>query len=371
MSGFRRLSLGAAAAFATVGLNAVQGLAQGNLPLASAGEQITIKREACRIIEPQKYRVPLALESSKSVTLVAPFDGIVKQVAEKANSKVQMQGDVVRLENTTQKLSHQRAEALVKSASVEQKLAEGDLAKDLAKLKLEVAEIDAKLAKTLLDQTSISMPFAGEVQRILVVEGQFVRAGDPIAIVVDNKALKLEIPVERTVADGGKSVPIKVEQDEVDAKIEAVYPLAPKFESLRELFDSIASVSVTIDNSNGRFKPGQTVYVPLIPRQPVVELPNSAVSNTPDGGRKIQVVRQMVVRDIPVKVMGQVGTTRVFVSGPFSEGDEVIYESSHQLGDGFQLKPSAVAAASGTTTATPNQQPASAPPGTAGPKAGF
>ena len=370
MSGIRRLSLGAVVAFATVGLSAAQGFAQGNLPLASAGEQITIKREACRIIEPQKYRVPLALESSRSVTLVAPYDGIVKQVAEKPNSKIQLQGGVVRLDNATQKLNLQKAEALVKSATVEQKMAEGELAKDLAKLKLEVAEIDAKLAKNLLDQTSITMPFAGEVQRILVVEGQFVRAGDPIAIVVDNKSMKLEIPVERAVADGGKSVPIKVEQDEVDAKIEAVYPLAPKFESLRELFDSIASVSVTIDNTNGRFRPGQTVYVPLIPRQPVVELPNSAVGNMTDGGRKVQVVRQMVVRDIPVKVMGQVGATRIFVSGPFSEGDEAIYESSHQLGDGFQLKPSAVAAASGTS-ATPNQQPATTPPGTAAPKAGF
>jgi len=82
------------------------------------------------------------------------------------------------------------------------------------------------------------------------------------------------------------------------------------------------------------------------------------------------VVRQLVVRDIPVKLMGQVGSARIFVSGPFSEGDEVVYESSHQLGDGFQLKPSAVAASS-PPSGTPAQTPTTPPAGSPAKSAGF
>jgi len=59
----------------------------------------------------------------------------------------------------------------------------------------------------------------------------------------------------------------------------------------------------------------------------------------PNGQRKVQVLRELVVRDLPVTLMGSVGVERVFVSGPFADGDEVIYESSHLLADGFPLKP--------------------------------
>ncbi len=45
---------------------------------------------------------------------------------------------------------------------------------------------------------------------------------------------------------------------------------------------SVASVVVVIDNSNDKLRPGQTVYVPLIPRQPVAEIPAGAIGNLPN-----------------------------------------------------------------------------------------
>jgi hypothetical protein len=184
--------------------------------------------------------------------------------------------------------------------------------------------------------------------------------------------MKVEIPVDRAAADNGKTFGLKIEQDDVDGKIDAVLPLPSKFEPLRELFDSIASVQVLIDNTSGKFKVGQTVYVPLIPRQPVVEVQNPAIGNLSDGQRKVQVVRQLVVRDIPVKLLGQVGSSRIFVSGPFAEGDEIIYETSHQLGDGFQLKPAGNATAATSTTTTPANQATTNPATTTpGKSAGF
>lgn len=148
-------------------------------------------------------------------------------------------------------------------------------------------------------------------------------------------------------------MPIKIESAEVEAKIDAVLPLDAKFGAIRDVFESVASAVLLVDNADGKFKAGQSVYVPLIPRQPVAEVPASSIGNLPDGQRKVQVVRHMVVRDIPVVLMGSVGLNRLFVSGPFAEGDEVIYESSHQLGDAFQLKPAAPATA-GTGPGTPS-----------------
>jgi RND family efflux transporter MFP subunit len=340
----------ACVAISLVMIDLPRGFAQGNLPMATTGDHVAIKREACRVIDAHKYRVPLATEAIQTVTLVAPFDGTIKQIVAKTNAKIQPQSEVVRLDNAVQKLHFAHAQATLKLAALELKAAgKEELATALAQAKVDIAKIDVEIRQSMLDQSNIRAPFAGEVQRILVTEGQFVRAGDPIAVVADNSKMKVEIPVDRALAEIGKPFSLKIESNEVDGKIDAVLPLPSKFDVLRELFDSIASVVVVIDNSDGRIKVGQTVYAPLIPRQPVMEVPVTAIGNLADGHRKVQVLRQSVVRDISVALLGQVGTGRVFISGPFADGDEVIYESTHQLSDGFQLKTAAGIAAAGTT----------------------
>ena len=354
MSRQRIVLVGACAAAFGVSLVGLRAIGQeaksepkGALPVAAAGDQVIVKREASTIIDPRKYRVSLAVEPLTTITLTAPFDGIVKQAAGKSNGKVQSQSEIVRLDTTVPKLIVARAEAAYKVAMSEQKLAadKDEAHQALAHAKLDVAKAEVELAKHSLDSCSIRSPFVGELQRLLVSDGQFVKAGDPVAIVVDVSKVKVEIPVERSAAEQGKSISLKIESADVEGKVEAVVPLHARFDALRELFDSVASAIVVIENGAGNYKAGQTVYVPLIPRQPVMEVPTSAIGNLPDGQRKVQVVRQYTVRDVPVVLMGSVGTKRLFVSGPFAEGDEVIYEASHQLGDAFQLKPAAAATA--------------------------
>lgn len=344
---------------------------KGALPMAAAGDQVIVKREATNIEPPHKYKVALSLEPIRSVTLTAPFDGIVRQMDGKPNSKVQAQTDIVRLDNTIAKLKVVRAEAALKIALAEQKkdATEDDLGKSLAQSKVDLAKADVDLAKYLLEQGSVRAPFTGEVQRLLVTEGQYVKAGDPLAVVVDNSKLRVEVPAERSTANPGKTLPLKIESTEVEAKVETVLPLDARFGALRDVFDSVASAVLIVDNADGKYKPGQSAYVPLIPRQPVAEVPSSAVGNIADGQRKVQVVRHGVVRDIPILLMGSVGVNRVFVSGAFAEGDEVIYELSHQLGDGFQLKPSAAAATAGKDPANPS--PTTTPATPTKPSVGF
>jgi RND family efflux transporter MFP subunit len=344
-----------------------RGFAQGNLPMAATGDHVAIKRDACRVIDPHKYRVPLSTEAIQTVTVVAPFDGTVKQIVAKASGKTQAQSEIVRLDNTLQKQQFALAQARLKLAQLEQRAAGKDeLPAALAQAKVDIAKIEVEMSQSQLDQTSVRSPFNGEVQRILVAEGQFVKGGDPIAVVADNSKMKVEIPVDRALAELGKPFALKIESNEVEGKVDAVVPLPGKFDVLRELFDSIASIIVVVDNADGKIKVGQTVYAPMIPRQPVVEVPVSAIGNLADGHRKVQVLRQSVVRDISVSLLGQIGNSRVFVSGPFADGDEVIYESTHQLNDGFQLKTAAAAAgaAPGATGSERLGTPASTPPKT-------
>jgi RND family efflux transporter MFP subunit len=338
------------------------------LPVAAAGDQVIIKKEATHVLQPQSYRVSLWLEPIRSVTLTAPVDGIVRQADGKPNSRIQPQTEVVRLDNTVAKLKLKAAEAALAVATAEKKLSadKEEAQKSLADARVDVAKAEADLAKIFLEQLNVRAPFAGELQRILVTEGQFVRAGDPLAIIVDSSKVRVEVPMERAAANQGK-LSLKVESSEVDGKIDAVLPLSDRFKVLRDLFDSITSAIIVLDNPDGRLKLGQTVYVPLIPRQPIAEVPTSSIKNLPDGQQRVQVVRHLVVRDIPVLLMGSVGQGRLFVSGAFAEGDEVIYEASHQLSDAFQLKPAAVA--TGGTTQPGSTQPGTAAPANSGPPA--
>ena len=345
--------------------------AKGPPPVAAAGDQVIVQREALHVDPPHKYKVTLALEPIRSVTLTAPFDGIVRQPEGRPNTKVQAQAEVVRLDNTAAKLKAQIADAQLKIATAEQKQAadKDELQKTIAQARLDLAKGESDLAKHLVEQAIVRAPFAGEVQRVLVSEGQYVRAGDPLALIVDTSKLRVEVPLERAQAVQGKSLSLKVETSEVEGKIDTVLPLDARFGAIRDIFDSVAAAIVVLDNPEGKFKAGQTVYVPLIPRQPVAEVPSSAIGNVTDGNRKVQVIRHLIVRDIPVVVMGGVGINRLFVSGAFADGDEVIYESSHQLGDGFQLKSAAATAATATGTTPGVTTPANPP--TTKPAVGF
>lgn len=332
---------------------------------ATSGMQVVIKREAVQLIDPQKYKVSMQLEPYQSVDLTAPFDSIVRQLVLKPNAATTAQAEAVRLENTIQRLELEQAKANLKAAQIEQKRASATKDEDaaaLAQAHVDAAKAAQELAQFQFDRATVRAPFAGQVYRTFVVEGEFVRAGQPLMQVGSNTKLRVEIPAERSAVEAGKPYSVQVEDASVEGKVEAVLPLSDRFGTLRELFESVVSAVIVIDNTAAKLKAGQTVYVPLVPRQAITEVPASSISNAEGGQRKVQVVRQGVVRDIAVTLMGSVGPQRLYVSGPFAPGDEVIYELSHPLADGTRIQPS-VAATAGTSGATaPGKTGAANPP---------
>jgi multidrug efflux pump subunit AcrA (membrane-fusion protein) len=331
----------------------------GPLPLANPGDQVLVKRTAVKAIPPEKYRANLYLEPYYSLVLSAPQDAVVREIPAKINAKLAAQAPAVQLDHGVTKLQLAKAQAEYRAMTIEQKLVDtaNENAVALAQARLDAAKASLDLAQLLDDQMTVRAPQSVTVLEVLVVPGQFVRAGDPLLRVGDLSKLKVNLPVERKQVEPNGTFSVKVEAESVSAKVEAVQALSPRFDPLRDLFESVASAIIVIDNPNGTYQPGQTVYSPVIPRQFIADVPSSAIQNGVDGARKVQVLRQSVVRDLAVELLGPVGTERLFVSGAFADGDEVIYETSHQLPDGFTLK-SAAAAEGGKTV------PGAAPSGT-------
>ena len=320
-----------------------------------APEKVVIVRETLRLTDPSAYRIPLELEPIRLVELAAPIDGYVRSVQVQAGKPIGAQGEAVRLDNTEQQLLLDRATALYKAAQIEAKRAgatggDRDLI-DLAEARLQAAKADFELAKYHLERMSVRAPFEGQIVRVNAVDGQMVRAGEPLSTLADTTRFKVEIPVDRTSAAAGAPIQFDIEDSRVSATIEQLLPLNGRFEKLRDIVTSVASAVVIVDNVGGQLKAGQTVHAPIIPREPVAEISNSCLANASDGSRKIQVIRGNVVRDVKVELLGKVGAERVHITGPLVAGDEVIVKASQPLSDGTLVRQASDATTE--TAATP------------------
>lgn len=332
----------------------------------SAGQEVVIKREAITIVSSDVYKVPLQLHPGKLLDLTAPLNGVVRSVTAQPGQKLAKEADPIRLDDARPNLILRRAKAQVQAATIERKMAQAKNDSDsiaLADARLEAAQADFDLAQSDVNRAIIRAPFAGVAMRVHVVEGQFVRAGDRLLSLADSTRLQVEIPIDRSQAKVGDQIELNVEGAVINAKIEAVLPLAGQFEPMRDLAASPASALVSIDNAQGKLSAGQTVHTKLIPLEPVALVPSVGVSNVPDGNRKIQVLRSRVVRNIVVQILAQVGTERVYISGPLIAGDEIIVNSSQELPDGTVLR-SRAGGDSLEVANSKDSRPSTAQPGT-------
>ncbi len=307
----------------------------------TAEQEVVIKREVLKLTDPRTYKASMHLEAVRTLDLTAPVDGYVRTISVKPGQKLKAQGEALRLDDARAALVVKRCRANLQAAQIEKKLAQAKNDADLtalAEARLDAAQADLELAQLEAEQLVVRGSFAGDIQRVYVVEGQFVRAGERLATLIDSSRLQVEVPVERGSAAVGSSIDIKVEEAQVKARVESVTALSPRFDALRELTVSPASAVVSIDNAAGKFAAGQTVYSDLIPLAPVALVPAGCISNVPDGGRKVKVLRDNVIRDLGVRILAKVGTDSVFVSGRFNDGDEVIVSSSRELTDGTPLR---------------------------------
>jgi biotin carboxyl carrier protein len=311
---------------------------------SSAGPtEIVIHRRRIHLRAPEKYQLSMHLDPVRTVRLAAPFDGSVKSILHKPGERLESGGEVVRMDTTEKQLRLDRAKALFKVAQIEDKVADSDkgTAKQLAAARMEAAKADLDLAVYWVEQGAVRVPFNCELLRVDVAEGQIVRLGDPLATVGDTSALMVEIPVDRNATKAGQPLEIKVEDRTIPGTVDTILALATRFESLRDLLPSAASAIVIVPNPDGRLRAGQTVYSPLIPREFVADVPNSCIANMPDGNHKVQVLRNNVVRDVPIATLAAVGPDRSFVSGAFDPNDEVIESATPELADGTVVRASA------------------------------
>ena len=323
---------------------------------SAARNVVVIERSPVIFRDPARYQANLHLEPVRQLTLAAAVDGVVSSLQAKVGGEITPQAEAIRLDARVAQLKSQRAQAALRAAKADLSSAKEKAA---AEARVEIAQADLELAELEKSFTVIRSPMKGVVTSILVAEGQFVHAGQPLAVVTDPETLTVSLPIDGKTQKAGDSIEIKIEDANVTANIESVLPLLSQFDPLRDLFVSPATGRIVLDNKGGKLRAGQTVHSPMIPRLPVAEIPTSAVANAEQGGRKVQVIREGFVRDIPVQLLGPVGTDHVFVSGRFGASDELVSKSSEILVDGARVTARDTKASGKPANASQPAQPAS------------
>jgi multidrug efflux pump subunit AcrA (membrane-fusion protein) len=306
------------------------------LPTSASVETLPLELK-----QPDRYRVFGILEPVRRVRLMAVDDGLVQSVAAKIGQNVSKTQELVQLDRT-------EAAARLAIAQAERKEKLALLGDNAALAEVHTAQVEAAkaridLAQLALDRCTIRAPFAGRVLDQPVSPGQYVLKGTILVELADLSSLRALVPVDRRslLAKSGASIPLWVEDQEVTGTVQAILPLPESHAALRELAAPFAAAWVAVPNPSLDLEPGLRVRSESSPEAPITVIPRrslhealagstpAAEDKTPTGS--VQVLRSEYVRQIPVRILGEVGPERVQVSGPFQMRDVLIASSSVPL----------------------------------------
>jgi membrane fusion protein, multidrug efflux system len=210
-------------------------------------------------------------------------------------------------------------------------------ARDEAQAQLAIDEADVHLARTRLDKTRITAPFAGVVGLRQVSVGEYVTPGQDLVNLEDIDPIKVDFPVpERflSAVEVGQPIEVTVEAWPERTFEGEVYAIDPQINAEGR---SIA-IRATIDNQERRLRPGLFATVRLITerRDQAVLVPEQAIF-AQAGKQYVYKVEDGTARLTEVRLGGRrVGQAEI-TSG-LEAGDVVVTAGQMKLRDGAPIR---------------------------------
>jgi len=278
------------------------------------------------------FDLPAVVEPNRIVTVSAEVGGRIERIPPEEGSKVRA-GDLLIKLNTDlilpefesakaqvdrDQIEFDRMTNLVKESATTQR----DL--DNATSQLAISKACLEGIRARLERTSIFAPTAGVLNDLLVEEGEYVDAGNPVAQVVDTDTVKVvvEIP-ERDIA-----------YFSIDEKAEIFVDTKGQIGSLVGTISFISELSdprtrstrteITLDNKQRLLRSGQIVHVRLTRQilKDAVLIPLLAVIPMEDS-KAVYVVNSRQAKRRDVKI-GFIRDDQVQIQSGLEPGDKLI-----------------------------------------------
>lgn len=195
----------------------------------------------------------------------------------------------------------------------------------------------------VIDRLPIRAPISGLVAEVHFAPGQWVQAGDPLIVILDERQVRVELPLfgenlnlalrtrNATVTSSALS------GLQFPARVRGLAPTAPEPSSDATTSEPAAGSPIpplllTVTNRGGLLRPGMLVEVSLeLPTaEELVAVPESAVIQQEGGSSVFVHTAAEVFEQHPVRVVGRYGT-RVGLAGGVRPGDRIVVEGAEAL----------------------------------------
>ncbi len=296
----------------------------------------------------ERFSLPGSLYAWEDLTLAAEIAGPVDWVGPEEGEMLTSGQKIMTIDSVSQKanLERNRVDAEIKEKAMQrlQRLVAENLVSqqeyDNSLTAYEAARQNRKLASIALQKSIIKAPVAGVLDVRMVERGEYVKAGDPVALVVQVDRLKVLIDVpEKDVRYFHPGEEVSVVQAQIDTGEEIhrsgkLVHLAYKADPLTRTY----LAKVEVDNQDRQLRPGMIVRIDALRRElkGAIAIPLYAVVDL-DGRKVVYVEAEGQARLRPVKIDRVIGDQAVLLEG-LSLGEKLIIKGHQLLADGAKVK---------------------------------
>ncbi|MDT8440501.1 MAG: efflux RND transporter periplasmic adaptor subunit [Desulfuromonadales bacterium] len=292
--------------------------------------------------------LPGSLEAWEDLTLAAELTGPVDWVGPEEGERLQAGQAILTIDAVSQRANLTRAEidASTKKATMQRlaRLVDEELVSrqeyDNSVNIFTAARQDLELARIALEKSTVRTPVAGHLDRRFVERGEYLKAGDPVALVVQVDRLKAIIDVPEKDVDAfyvGETVQVvqaRIDDGPEISRAGQLLHLAYKADPRTRTYRG----KIEIDNRDGALRPGMIIRVEALRRQlrDVVAIPLYAVVDL-DGRKVVFIAADGRAELHPVSIDRVVGDLAVLGAG-LAAGDRLIVKGQQMLTDGAAIK---------------------------------
>ncbi len=296
----------------------------------------------------ERITLPGSLEAWEDLTLAAEIAGSVDWVGPQEGETLVIGQKIMTIDAVSQKarLERDRVDAEIKKKNMvrlERLVAEKLVSRqecDNSVNAFEAARQSLELSRIALQKSSVNAPVAGLLDARLVERGEYVKIGDPVAVVVQVDRLKVLIDVpEKDVRYFHSGEEMNVVQAQIDtgeevSRIGKLIHLAYKADPLTRTYRG----KIAIDNRDRQLRPGMIVRIEALRREikDAIAIPLYAVVDL-DGRKVVFVEEQGRAKLRPVKVDRVIDDQAVILAG-LNRNERLIVKGQQLITDGVKVK---------------------------------
>lgn len=319
------------------------------VPLVQAEKATAVVVQSISGTDLDEYiTLPGTLEAWENLTLAAELAGPVDWVGPDEGESLKSGQPILTIDSVSQKanLESARVDADVKEASMRRyaSLVKENLVSrqvyDNSVTAYEAAKQNYELARIALEKSTVRAPVNGILDNRIVDRGEYIKAGDPVAVVVQVDRLKAMVDVpEKDVRYFHVGEEVAVIQAQIDTGEEVhrdgkLVHLSYNADPMTRTY----LAKIEIDNKDGGLRPGMIIRIKALRREhrDAIAIPLYSLVDL-DGRKVVYVADAGKARLRPIEIERVIGDLAVIKAG-LKLGDRLIVKGQQMLADGAPVK---------------------------------